>query len=61
MWEQSLKIAHEQGQRYDEALTRSEMGSRLQDRGELEQAIKILSEIGAEWDLARAREALGTL
>jgi hypothetical protein len=57
-WEQSLTMAQEQGQRYDEGVTLLEMGSRLEDRGDLERAVAILSEIGAEWDLARAREAL---
>ena len=60
-WDQSLTMAQEQGQRYDEGVTLLERGSRLGNRGDLEKAIMILSEIGAEWDLARAREALGRM
>ncbi len=60
-WDQSLKMAQEQGQRYDEGIILLEIGSRLNDRDYLERAFTILSEIGAEWDLARAREALEKL
>jgi len=38
-------------------MTHLEMGQRLKDRGHLERAEKIFSEIGARWDLTRAREA----
>ena len=45
--------------RYDLGTTYLEMGRRLGDRTHLERAEAILAEIGAAWDLARAREALG--
>jgi hypothetical protein len=35
------------------------MGRRLGECAHLEQAEAMFAEIGAEWDLARAREALG--
>ena len=38
-----------------------EMGRRLGERAHLERAGAIFAEIGAEWDLARAREALADL
>jgi hypothetical protein len=60
-WDQSLKMAQAQGQRYDEGLTLLEMGRRLGNRSVLEKAVTILSETGAEWDLARARQALKTI
>ncbi len=40
------------------AMAHWEMGWRLGERAHLEAAERILAEIGAEWDLARAREAL---
>jgi tetratricopeptide (TPR) repeat protein len=61
MWKHSLKLAQEQGQCYDEGVILLDMGSRLGDRSHLDKAIAILSEVGAEWDLARAHEALGKL
>ena len=61
MWKQSLKLTQEQGQYYDEGVILLDMGSRVGDRSYLEKAITILSEVGAEWDLARAREAVGKL
>jgi tetratricopeptide (TPR) repeat protein len=57
-WEQSLKLAREQGQRYEEGLTILEMGLRLGNRDYLERSVLILSGIGAEWDLTRVRKAL---
>jgi tetratricopeptide (TPR) repeat protein len=57
-WQRSLALAEEMGQRYDLGVTHLEMGQRLGERAHLEHAEAILAEIGAEWDLARAREAL---
>ena len=47
--------------RYDLAISLLEMGTRLHQRVDLGQAEVILSEIDAEWDLARAKEALKEL
>ena len=44
--------------RYDLGMTYLEMGQRLKERGHLERAEAIFAEIGADWDLAKAREAL---
>jgi class 3 adenylate cyclase/tetratricopeptide (TPR) repeat protein len=57
-WQCSLALAEKQGQPYDLGTTHLEIGRRLGDRTHLEQAEAIFAEIGAEWDLARAREAL---
>jgi class 3 adenylate cyclase/tetratricopeptide (TPR) repeat protein len=58
-WQQGLGLAEEMGQTYDSGMIHLEMGQRLGDRSHLERAEAILAETGAEWDLARAREALG--
>ena len=60
-WQKSLKAAGEMGMRYDLGMTHLEMGKRLKDRSHLEQAEKIFTEIGAEFDLAQARSALERL
>jgi class 3 adenylate cyclase/tetratricopeptide (TPR) repeat protein len=57
-WRRALAQAEAQGQRYDLGVIHLEMGRRLGDRAHLERAEAILAEVGAEWDLARAREAL---
>jgi tetratricopeptide (TPR) repeat protein len=57
-WQRSLALAEKQGQPYELGTTHLEIGRRLGERAHLEQAEAILAEIGAEWDLARAREAL---
>jgi tetratricopeptide (TPR) repeat protein len=57
-WRRALALAEAQGQRYDAGVIHLEMGRRLGDRSHLDRAEAILAEIGAEWDLARAREAL---
>ena len=57
-WQRSLELAEKQGQRYDLGMTHLEMGQRLGERAHLERAEAIFTEIGAEWDLARARELL---
>ena len=59
-WERSLSVAQEMGQRYDLGRTHLEMGRRLGQTEHLEQAAALFAEIGAEWDLMQAREALGT-
>ncbi|MGE5139006.1 MAG: hypothetical protein ACM3JD_06085, partial [Rudaea sp.] len=60
-WRRSLALAEKQGQRYDEGMTHLEIGKRRNDCEHLERAIGIFSEIGAEFDLARAREALAEI
>jgi tetratricopeptide (TPR) repeat protein len=57
-WQHSLALAEEMGQRYDLGMTLTEMGRRLGERAHLERAEAIFAEIGAEWDLARARKTL---
>jgi tetratricopeptide (TPR) repeat protein len=57
-WERSLGLAEEMGMRYELGMTHLEMGKRLKDRRHLEQAEKIFSEIGAEFDLQEARKLL---
>jgi tetratricopeptide (TPR) repeat protein len=58
-WRRSMALAEERGHRYDLGMAHLEMGRRLGERAHLEQAEAMFAEIGAEWDLARAREALG--
>jgi tetratricopeptide (TPR) repeat protein len=60
-WGRSLALAEERGQRYDLGLTYLEMGQRLGERAHLERARAIFTKVGAEWDLARVREASGEL
>jgi tetratricopeptide (TPR) repeat protein len=57
-WNRSLALAEAAEQQFDRGRVHLEMGRRLGDRDHLERAEAILAEIGAEWDLARAREAL---
>ena len=57
-WQRSLAIAEESGMHYELGMTHLEMGDRLNDRTHLEQAETILAEIGAKWDLRRAKDAL---
>jgi tetratricopeptide (TPR) repeat protein len=57
-WQRSLTVAEELGARYDLGLTHAEMGKRLKDRGHLERAVAIFTEIGAEWDVAQVRVVL---
>jgi tetratricopeptide (TPR) repeat protein len=58
-WQRSVALAEELGARYDLGMVCLEMGQRLGERVRLEQAEAIFVEIGAELDLARARELLG--
>jgi tetratricopeptide (TPR) repeat protein len=57
-WQRGLELAEKMGQRYDTGMAHLEMGRRLGARAHLEQAEALFAQIGAEWDLARAREAL---
>jgi len=57
-WRRSLSSAEKQGQRYDLGLTHLEMGRRLGERAHLERAEAILGDVGAQLDLARARDLL---
>jgi class 3 adenylate cyclase/tetratricopeptide (TPR) repeat protein len=58
-WQRSLSLAEKQGQRYDLGLAHLEMGQRLGERAHLERAEVILGDVGAQLDLARARDLLG--
>ncbi len=58
-WQRSLVLAEEMAQPYDLGLIHLEIGEQLGDRAHLERAEAILAKIGAAWDLARARGALG--
>lgn len=60
-WKRSLALAEELKQAYDVGMTLLEMGQRLCDRGHLDRAEAIFSEIGAEWDLERVRFARSCL
>jgi tetratricopeptide (TPR) repeat protein len=60
-WQRSLAVAEEIGMRHELGLTYLEMGMRLKERAHLEKAEGIFGEIGAEWDLAKAQEALASL
>ena len=57
-WQRSIGQATQLGMRYDLGLAHLEMGLRLRDCAHLSRAEAILAEIGAAWDVARAREAL---
>jgi tetratricopeptide (TPR) repeat protein len=60
-WQKGLVMAEKQGELYDLASIHAELGLRFNDQVHLERAVQVFSQIGAEWDLARAREALGNL
>lgn len=60
-WVDALVQAEESGTRYSEGLIHLEIGSRLGDREHLQQAEFILNSIGAQLDLATAREAMANL
>jgi tetratricopeptide (TPR) repeat protein len=57
-WQKSLAVAAELGARYEEALTRLEIGRRLGHTAELERAEAMFGEMGAAFDLAEARRLL---
>ena len=52
-----MALAENMEVRYDLARTLLEIGGRLGERKYLERAEAIFTEIGAQWDLARAQEA----
>jgi hypothetical protein len=58
-WRRRLAVALEIGRRFDQGMAHLEIGRRLGDRAHLERAEAIFSDIGAEWDLAQTRQALG--
>ncbi len=55
-WQKSLTEAERMGLQYDVGMVHLEMGQRLGERAHMEQAEAISAEIGAELDLAKARE-----
>jgi class 3 adenylate cyclase/tetratricopeptide (TPR) repeat protein len=57
-WGRALAQAEATGLRYQEGVVHLEIGRQLDDRDHLRRAESILEEIGAEFDLAAAREAL---
>jgi len=60
-WQRSLLLAEEMGMKYERATTHLEMGRRLKDIVHLEQAERIFTEVGAEFDLAETRKLLQAL
>jgi tetratricopeptide (TPR) repeat protein len=58
-WRRSIAVAERIGARYELALTWLEIGSRTGERGYLEDAEQVFSELGDELDLAHVRERLG--
>jgi tetratricopeptide (TPR) repeat protein len=60
-WARALAQAEATGMRYEEGVIHLEIGRRMGDRNHLLSAESILGEIGAEFDLAAAREALAKL
>jgi class 3 adenylate cyclase/tetratricopeptide (TPR) repeat protein len=58
-WEESLALAKELGQPYDNARTLLEMGTRNQNVEQLERAAEIFADIGAKLDLAQTKERPG--
>jgi tetratricopeptide (TPR) repeat protein len=60
-WRRALTEAEALGTRGHEGAIHLEIGRRLDDRDHLRKAESILGEIGAEFDLAAAREALANL
>ena len=59
-WQRSLRLAEEMGQRFYLGKTHLEISQWLGDRAHLERAESIFEEIGAEWELALAREKFQT-
>jgi hypothetical protein len=54
-WRKSLRTAEAQGTRWDLGMTHCEMGRRLGDVAHLEQAVTILTDLGATVDADNAR------
>jgi class 3 adenylate cyclase/tetratricopeptide (TPR) repeat protein len=60
-WRKALAEARQKSDRYEQGIIHLEIGSRLGDHSHLEQAQAILAEVGAQFDLAKARDALESL
>jgi tetratricopeptide (TPR) repeat protein len=60
-WGKALEEAHNLHESYIEGIIHLEIGKRLREREHLLRAESILEEIGAQFDLAVAREALSSL
>jgi hypothetical protein len=60
-WTRALTQAESTNFRYNEGVIHLEIGKRLGDREHLLQAESILGEIGAEFDLSKAREELANI
>jgi tetratricopeptide (TPR) repeat protein len=60
-WDKALQESRQTRDRYAEGVIYLEIGTRLGDREHLQQAESILEEIGAAFDLTKAREALANL
>ena len=60
-WAKSLAVAEFLGARYDIGLTYAEMGKRLGDLTYVERAAKVLTEVGAEFQLAATHRVLAEL
>ena len=60
-WEKALQESKYTRDPFAEGMVHLEIGSRFGDRSHLKQAEAILEEIGAAFDLAKAREALANL
>jgi hypothetical protein len=54
-------LAEEMAQCYDLGITYLEIGRRAKDYTLLQRAVDILTELGAEWDLMMAKEAIKTV
>jgi predicted ATPase/class 3 adenylate cyclase len=57
-WDKALQEAEHNRDPYGEGLVHLEIGSRMGHRDQLEQAIPLLEKVGAEFELAQAKEAL---
>jgi class 3 adenylate cyclase/tetratricopeptide (TPR) repeat protein len=60
-WIQGLSFAVRNGIRFDEAMIQLEMGCRLGEREYLEKAAALFEEMGSEYNMGRARDALEAL
>jgi hypothetical protein len=57
-WQKSLAEAEQMGLRYDLGITHLEIGQQLGARHHLEKAAALFAEMGAELDLAKAKQLL---
>ncbi len=60
-WARSLRVANLLEAKYEEGVTRLEMGRLSKDRTCLDQAIKIFSELGTKYDLQQAQKLMSEL